>query len=28
VTLRVDKWRITDIHNGWFPGRELAALQG
>ena len=27
VTLRVDKWRITDIHNGWFPGRELAAPQ-
>lgn len=27
VTLRVDGWRVTDIHNGWLPGRELAAPQ-
>ena len=27
VTLRIETWRITDTHNGWFPGRELAAPQ-
>jgi hypothetical protein len=27
VTLQIETWRITDIHNGWFPGRELAAPQ-
>ncbi len=27
VTLRVEKWRVTDICNDWFPGRELAASQ-
>jgi hypothetical protein len=25
VTLRVLKWRVTDIVNGWFPGIELTA---
>ncbi|WP_086828773.1 pyridoxamine 5'-phosphate oxidase family protein [Allokutzneria sp. NRRL B-24872] len=23
--LRVESWRVTDIPNGWLPGRELAA---
>ena len=27
VTLRVAEWRVTDVRNGWFPGRELAAPQ-
>ncbi len=27
VTLRVDEWRVTDVQNGWLPGRELAAPQ-
>jgi hypothetical protein len=27
VTLRIAEWRVTDIRNGWFPGRELAAPQ-
>jgi Pyridoxamine 5'-phosphate oxidase len=27
VTLQVEKWRVTDIRNGWFPGRELPAPQ-
>lgn len=26
VTLQVDQWRVTDMQNGWFPGRELSAL--
>ncbi|GAA4005235.1 hypothetical protein GCM10022247_28000 [Allokutzneria multivorans] len=23
--LRVESWRVTDIPNGWLPGRDLAA---
>ncbi|MDQ3757088.1 MAG: pyridoxamine 5'-phosphate oxidase family protein [Actinomycetota bacterium] len=28
VTLQVSKWRVTDVVNGWLPGKELAAPAG
>lgn len=28
VSLRVTKWRVTDVVNGWLPGKELAAPSG
>lgn len=28
VSLRVTKWRVTDVVNGWLPGKELAAPAG
>ena len=28
VSLQVSKWRVTDVVNGWLPGKELAAPTG